>query len=212
MERRASRPSTRAFAAASRPGARLSTSKLFLCRRRVLRSGWCRGLRLSLRRFHSREHGRRPRSARRKNRKRDRREHENDCGPGRRPGKNRSRAPRAKRCLAALTAESRSQVAAFPALQQHDRNQKQANDNVNHYNQNGHLTKNSVRAAIRFKFRSSVKIRATQYDGSICRLPGNRGHLLAAYNRAHGSHEPRNQLRLVGKTIQRDPNLPFRFR
>src|SRR6202140_2882911 len=114
--------------------ARLSTSNLFLCRRRILRSGrrgGCRWLRLRLRRFHSRKYGRGPGSPRRKNRKRDRRDHENDRGPSRRPGKNRSRAPRTKRCLAALAAESCSQVAALSALQQNDRDQKEADDNVN---------------------------------------------------------------------------------
>src|ERR1700675_946145 len=141
MERRASRPSTRVpttgnVAGRGRPP--LSTSNLFLCRRRILRSGrrrgrrgGCRWLRLRLRRFHSRKYGRGPGSPRRKNRKRDRRDHENDRGPSRRPGKNRSRAPRTKRCLAALTAESCSQVAALSALQQNDRDQKEADDNVN---------------------------------------------------------------------------------
>jgi hypothetical protein len=117
-------------------------SKLFLSRRLVLRNGRRRRrrgrLRLRLRRFHSRKHGRRPRPPRRKNRKRDRRKHKDDRGPGRRPGKNRSRAARTERCLAALTAESRSQVSTLPALQQHDCNQKQTNDHVNHYDQNGH--------------------------------------------------------------------------
>src|ERR1700687_1835077 len=70
--------------AASRPDgdARLSTSKLFLCRRRVLRrdrrGGRCRRLRLCLRRLHSRKYGCGPGSARRKNLKGDLREHEKD--------------------------------------------------------------------------------------------------------------------------------------
>src|SRR5258708_36495026 len=139
MERRASRASARVPAAgnvAGRGRPALSTSNLFLCRRRILRSGRRRGRRgrcrwLRLRLFHSRKYGRGPGSPRRKNRKRDRRDHENDRGPSRRPGKNRSRAPRTKRCLAALTAESCSQVAALSALQQNDRDQKEADDNVN---------------------------------------------------------------------------------
>jgi hypothetical protein len=40
-----------------------------------------------------------------------------------------------------LTAESRSQVAALSALQQHYRNQEKANDYVNDHNQNGHCKK-----------------------------------------------------------------------
>ena len=145
MKRRASRSSSSMVAGRGRPA---STSKLFLCRRRVLRSGRRRrrrggscGLRLRLCRLQSRKRGCGPRSPRRENRKGDRREHENDRGPGRRPRKNRSRTPWAKRCLAALSAESRGQVAAFSTLQQHDRNQKQANDNVDHYNQDGHYKK-----------------------------------------------------------------------
>jgi hypothetical protein len=43
--------------------------------------------------------------------------------------------------LAALTTESCGQVAALSALQQHDRNQKETNDNVNQRNQNGHCKK-----------------------------------------------------------------------
>jgi len=136
--------------------------QLFLCRRLVLGNGrWCggrrrRGLRLCLRGLYSGEHRCRPGSARRKNRKRDRREHENDRGPGCGTGKNRCRAPRAKCRLAALTSESGSQVATLSTLEQHDRNQEKANDNVNHYDQNGHGKQNSVRARARFKFRSSL--------------------------------------------------------
>ena len=138
-DRRLARPPV-CLQQATWPGgdARLSASNLFLCRRRILRSGRWRGrrgryrrLRLRLRRFHSRKYGRGPGSPRRKNRKRDRRDHENDRGPSRRPGKNRSRAPRTKRRLAALAAESCSQVAALSALQQNDRDQKEADDNVN---------------------------------------------------------------------------------
>ena len=152
-------------------GAQLSTSKLFLCRRLVLRNAWRCGrrcwLRFRLRRLHSRKHGCGPGSARRKNRKRDRRDHEYDRRPGRRPGKNRSRAPWAKRRLAALTAESCGQVAALSALQQHHRNQKQANDNVNHCDQNGHFEKNSVRAATRVKIPILPSaIRWSQYAGA----------------------------------------------
>jgi hypothetical protein len=40
-----------------------------------------------------------------------------------------------------LTAESRSQIATLPALQQNHRNQEKANDNVNYYDQNGHSKK-----------------------------------------------------------------------
>src|ERR1035437_5049382 len=90
-------------------------------------------------------------AARRKNRKRDRREHEDDRGPGCRPGKDRSCASRAKRRLAALSAKSRGQVAALSALQQNDCNQKKTNDNVNQCDQNGHCKKRSVGPGVRFQ-------------------------------------------------------------
>jgi hypothetical protein len=128
-------------------GAQLSTSKLFLCWCLVLWNGrWCgrcrcRWLRLCLGLLYTRKHGGGSGSPSRKDRKRDRRDHKNDRGPGRRPGKNRCRAPRPKCSLATLTAESRGQVPTLPALQQHDSNQKKANDNVNYYNQNGHCKK-----------------------------------------------------------------------
>ena len=129
---------------------------LFLRWHLVLWNRWRSGrLRLRLRRLHSRKHRRWSGSPCRKNRKRDRSKHENDRRPSRRPRKNRSRAARAKCRLAALAAESRRQVSALAALQQHDRDQKQANHNVNHYDQNGHCNKTPSGPRPRFKFRSS---------------------------------------------------------
>ena len=103
------------------------------------------------------------------NRKQDRRDHEHNRRPGRRARESRSRAPRPERRLAALAAKSRRQIAALAALQQHDRNQKKANDNVDNDDQNSHCTKLRPGSA-RFKiptFLNDVQVfRRNQNDGA----------------------------------------------
>ena len=56
--------------------------------------------------------------------------HESDSGPCSRPGKGTGRAARTESRLAALSAESCGDVAAFSALQQNDDDDEEANQNV----------------------------------------------------------------------------------
>ena len=76
--------------------------------------------------------------ARQHNRQPDRQKHENNCGPRRQTGQQVRRAPRAKRRLRTLSAESSSQIRRFALLQKNDANQKQAYDNVKRYQNVNH--------------------------------------------------------------------------
>ena len=96
------------------------TDILFLFWRLVLRNSRRRGLRFRLRWFHPRHHRCGASSPCCKNRQRDRRQHKNNRRPSGCPGKNGSRASRAKRRLATLAAKGGSQVAALPTLKQYD--------------------------------------------------------------------------------------------
>lgn len=61
----------------------------------------------------------------------DGRDHERNCGPGSGSRKGAGRSPRAERGLASLPAESRGNVAALAALQQHDHDDEETNQDVN---------------------------------------------------------------------------------
>jgi hypothetical protein len=144
MERRASSPvcrerSRRVHAQGRGGRARTPGSPQALLRRRrlVLRNGrrrrWSGSnrLRRCLCLLHARKHRCRPSSPGRKNRQRNRRDHENDRRPGCSAGKSRSRSSRPEGRLAALSAERRSQVATLTTLQQHYSNKEKANKYVN---------------------------------------------------------------------------------
>ena len=107
------------------------------CRRRG-RHDWSRRLRLRLCGLDPRQHGCRSGSSRCKYREDDRGKHENDRRPGGCARKNRSGAARSECCLATLSAKSRGQVAALSALQQHNGNQEEANNDVNDGDENGY--------------------------------------------------------------------------
>src|SRR5436190_22665523 len=113
----------------------------------MFRSGW---LRVRLRRLLYRRllGGRRllrteyggsaDRLAIRHNRERERRHHKEDCRPGGGARKNRRRAARAEGSLAAGAAECGCDVRTLAALQQHDDDEEDANDNVNNGKQDDH--------------------------------------------------------------------------
>jgi len=73
------------------------------------------------------------------NGQRDRGHHKDDGRPGGGPGKGISRAAWAEGSLAAHTAESRGNIAAFAALQQHYDDEEEADRYVNDGDKNNHV-------------------------------------------------------------------------
>jgi hypothetical protein len=65
-----------------------------------------------------------------------------------------------------LTSESRSEVAALSALQQHDRDQEKANDYVNDYDQNSHCKKTPSGPQPDSISNLPNAIHGNQYDGA----------------------------------------------
>ena len=82
------------------------------------------------------------RAARGHDRKRDRGNHEDNGRPGRRLGQRGGGARRAEGGLASHAAKCRRNVAALAALQQHDNDQEEANDNVDNGDQYNHAASN----------------------------------------------------------------------
>lgn len=107
-----------------------SRLKLFRLRRRRSRRarGW---LRLNGLRLHPLEYGAWASTLGGVYRQRDGGQHERHRRPGRRFGESSCGAPRPECGLAALSTESRRNVSALPALQQHDQNDEEADDDVN---------------------------------------------------------------------------------
>src|SRR5437899_12725878 len=70
-----------------------------------------------------------------KDRKSDRRNHEEDCAPGRQSRQCGCRAAGPKSRLASHAAKGRRNLSALAVLEQHDHDQNCANENVNHGNQ-----------------------------------------------------------------------------
>ena len=67
-------------------------------------------------------------------------QHEDNGGNGSGLGKSCGRAARTKRRLAALAAKGRRDVPRLTALQEHDNDQKQADDYMDDSNENNHET------------------------------------------------------------------------
>jgi hypothetical protein len=84
------------------------------------------------------------RAPRRKNGKRYRRDHEDNRGIRRSFGQHGGGGAGSKCGLAAHAAEGRSDVATLAALQQHDKDKKRANQDVNNGNQCNHLILKSL--------------------------------------------------------------------
>jgi hypothetical protein len=122
---------------------------LFLCRRsRRLRCR--RGLRLYWLGLHTLEHRSWTASPRCINRQRDGSDHKRYRGPRGSFGKRAGRPARTERRLATLPSKSRGNIAALPALQQNDDNNKEADQDVDGSDQINHrfaifLTFGSVR-------------------------------------------------------------------
>jgi len=81
--------------------------------------------------------------ARSENRERDRSHHKDDSRPRSCARQSRGRAARSEGGLAAHATESRRNVAALAALQQHNDDEKQTNRDVNDRNQYDHELNNS---------------------------------------------------------------------
>jgi len=65
-------------------------------------------------------------------------QHEENGRDGGRFGERRSRTPRPEGSLTALSAECRRNISSFAALEQHNNNQKQADENVNNSDEYDH--------------------------------------------------------------------------
>src|SRR5581483_9963125 len=85
---------------------------------------------------------------------RDRGQHENHRRPGGRLGQYSGRASRPEGGLAAHAAERSRNICALAALQQHNQDQEQANNDVNRRNQVNHVE--SVRARDATSFQTSA--------------------------------------------------------
>ena len=99
--------------------------------------GWCGGcwLRLGGRRFHALQYGLGTALLDGVDRERDRGQHEYDGGDSGCLGKSSGCTTRTECRLTALSAKGCGNIASFAALQQHNHDQKQANDYVNYRNE-----------------------------------------------------------------------------